>query len=60
VVLAAQEIGIKVGLSTEELNLLAITAWFHDTGYTRGYVGHEHKLSQMILLRFLIRIFDYI
>lgn len=41
VVIAAQEIGVNVGLSPEELDLVAIAAWFHDTGYTKGYIGHE-------------------
>ena len=52
VVIAAQEIGIKVGLSPEELNLVTIAAWFHDTGYTKGYAGHE-QLSVNIARDFL-------
>lgn len=52
VVIAAQEIGIKVGLSPEELDLVTIAAWFHDTGYTKGYVGHE-QLSVNIARDFL-------
>ncbi|WP_158542185.1 HD domain-containing protein [Pedobacter chinensis] len=52
VVIAAEEIGLNAGLSTEELDLVAIAAWFHDTGYTRGYSGHE-QLSVIIARDFL-------
>lgn len=52
VVIAAKEIGIKIGLSKEELDLVAIAAWFHDTGYTKGYAGHE-QLSVSIARDFL-------
>ncbi|TKB98455.1 HD domain-containing protein [Pedobacter cryotolerans] len=52
VVIAAQEIGVKVGLSPEELDLVTIAAWFHDTGYTKGYAGHE-QLSVNIARDFL-------
>lgn len=52
VVLAAQEIGIREGLTTEEINLVAIAAWFHDTGYTKAYIGHE-QLSASIARDFL-------
>jgi predicted metal-dependent HD superfamily phosphohydrolase len=52
VVIAAQEIGIQEGLPLEELNLVAIAAWFHDTGYTKEYAGHE-QLSITIARNFL-------
>lgn len=52
VVIASQEIGIKAGLTNEELDLVAIAAWFHDTGYTKGYAGHE-QLSVAIASDFL-------
>ncbi|RZM26599.1 MAG: HD domain-containing protein [Pedobacter sp.] len=52
VVIAAQEIGAKVGLSSEELDLVTTAAWFHDTGYTKGYAGHE-QLSVNIAKDFL-------
>ncbi|GAB4404129.1 MAG: hypothetical protein OHK0039_04130 [Bacteroidia bacterium] len=41
VVGAVDEIGSHTGLSEDELNLVKIAAWFHDTGYTRYYIGHE-------------------
>ncbi len=52
VVIAAQEIGIQAGLSPEDLDLVSIAAWFHDTGYTKGYLGHE-QLSVNIARDFL-------
>ncbi|RZL98319.1 MAG: HD domain-containing protein [Pedobacter sp.] len=52
VVIAAQEIGVNVGLSSEELDLVTTAAWFHDTGYTKGYAGHE-QLSVNIARDFL-------
>lgn len=52
VVLAAREIGLNTGLSSEELDLVTIAAWFHDTGYTKGYAGHE-QLSINIARDFL-------
>lgn len=53
VVIASQEIGLNAGLSQEELDLVGIAAWFHDTGYTKGYAGHE-LLSIAIAKNFLI------
>ncbi|MDQ8053319.1 MAG: HD domain-containing protein [Pedobacter sp.] len=52
VVIAAQEIGLNIGLSPEEIDLVTIAAWFHDTGYTKGYAGHE-QLSVNIARDFL-------
>ena len=53
VVIAAREIGLQAGISPEELDLVAIAAWFHDTGYTKTYVGHE-LLSATIARDFLV------
>lgn len=53
VVTAAYEIGLHTEISTEELHLLMLAAWFHDTGYTKGYAGHE-LLSIAIAKNFLI------
>ena len=52
VVIAAKEIGVNIGLSPEELDLVTIAAWFHDTGYTKRYAGHE-QLSVNIAMDFL-------
>jgi len=53
VVTAVQEIGLKVGISPDELDLITIAAWFHDTGYTKCYAGHE-QLSAAIARDFLL------
>jgi len=41
VVAGAREIGLASGLDHDELVTLMIAAWFHDTGYTEVYNGHE-------------------
>jgi predicted metal-dependent HD superfamily phosphohydrolase len=41
VVGAAKMIGTESGLSNEDIELLTIAAWFHDTGYKEGCVNHE-------------------
>lgn len=38
---AAEELGKKSGLSDDELEVLVLAAWFHDTGYIKKYNGHE-------------------
>lgn len=43
VVKAACEIGAACVLKSEELTILQISAWFHDTGYCYIYEGHEEK-----------------
>lgn len=42
----------KENLSQEEKNLLELTAWFHDTGYTESSEQHEEK-SKEIARKFL-------
>ena len=37
------EIGTESGVSGEELEILQIAAWFHDTGYDDAGYGHEEK-----------------
>lgn len=44
---AALEIGEASGLSTEELEIAQIAAWFHDIGYTVAYKGHEKESIKM-------------
>lgn len=41
VVTAAKMIGSESGLSDDDLELLTIAAWFHDTGYKQGCANHE-------------------
>lgn len=51
-VAAAESIGKKTGLDAEELDLLRLAAWFHDTGYLTCHKGHEEK-SARVAVRFL-------
>lgn len=37
----ARKIGKKSGLDNSELEIVTIAAWFHDSGYTVSYQGHE-------------------
>ncbi|WP_370592816.1 Pycsar system effector family protein [Roseivirga sp. E12] len=41
VVSAAKMIGRESGLSEDEIELVTIAAWFHDTGYKDGCANHE-------------------
>ncbi len=34
-------IGAEEGLTSEEMDILQIAAWYHDAGYTIAYQGHE-------------------
>ncbi|MEM6265854.1 MAG: Pycsar system effector family protein [Bacteroidota bacterium] len=47
VVKAAHLIGKNSGLTQEELNTVALAAWFHDLGYTQIYIGHEMVSMQI-------------
>lgn len=38
---ASFEIGTNSGLSAEEIAIVSIAAWFHDTGYCNTYRNHE-------------------
>ena len=38
---AAEEIAGHSDVSKEDLEILLIAAWFHDTGHTQTYDGHE-------------------
>lgn len=51
---AVMEIGLSVGLSNSDLKILAFAAMFHDTGYTKKYMGHE-ELSISIAENFLTK-----
>lgn len=52
VVLAANEIGQRSGLTPYEQEVLITTAWFHDCGYANVYTGHEEE-SKKIARRYL-------
>ncbi len=47
VVSAVEELGRGFNLSEQELELLQIAAWFHDTGYSEGSDGHEERGAMM-------------
>jgi len=57
VVDAAVEIGQAEGLTDEELELVLIAAWFHDTGHCERSQGHE-EVSQGIAADYLLSV-DY-
>jgi len=46
------EIGKGSGITNEDLEILCIAAWFHDTGYMFNVEEHEEKSSE-IALKFL-------
>ncbi|ALD22455.1 Pycsar system effector family protein [Hymenobacter sp. DG25A] len=39
----AAALGQAAGLSATDLEMLLLAAWFHDTGYTEVYDGHEYR-----------------
>jgi len=53
VVSAAEEIGLGEKLEPEEMEVLLIAAWFHDTGYCIKYLGHEDE-SMRLASEFLV------
>ena len=55
VVNAAKLIGTESGLSADDLEVLTIAAWFHDTGYRNGCTKHEEG-SCIIAREFLTSI----
>lgn len=52
VVQQAREMAESYHFSTEEMSILLLAAWFHDSGYTEVYEGHE-KAGMAIASRFL-------
>ncbi len=46
VVKASLEIGQAIGVTETELEILQLAAWFHDTGYTEGPMGHEERSAK--------------
>jgi predicted metal-dependent HD superfamily phosphohydrolase len=49
---AVTELGKNSNLSEEELEIIQIAAWFHDTGFVKGNLDHENN-SIKILKEFL-------
>jgi len=47
-------IGNKEGLTTDEMNILLTSAWFHDVGYIKKYQDHEQE-SIKIAIEFLMK-----
>ena len=48
VVASVQEIGQQFELGENELEMLIIAAWFHDTGYDKGAMGHEERAVKYV------------
>ncbi len=46
VVRVCRQLGIAYGLSLEEIEILEIAAWFHDTGYDKGPANHEERSAE--------------
>jgi predicted metal-dependent HD superfamily phosphohydrolase len=40
---ASQELGAACSLSEDDLEVVTLAAWFHDTGYLEGIEGHEER-----------------
>jgi len=47
VVATTEEIGKNSGLSSDDMEMLLIAAWFHDSGITETYSNHEEKSAQI-------------
>ncbi|MBG8555228.1 Pycsar system effector family protein [Hymenobacter guriensis] len=43
----ATALGEAAGLSAEDIEVLQLAAWFHDTGYTEVYDGHEFRSMEL-------------
>jgi predicted metal-dependent HD superfamily phosphohydrolase len=54
VVRGAIEIGHSMQLTSDELEIVCLAAWFHDTGHIYAYAGHERH-SQMLAQEYLER-----
>lgn len=52
VVKSAERLGIGCGLSEKEMEILIISAWFHDLGYVHSIQNHEEE-SNKIAEKFL-------
>ncbi|WBO83712.1 Pycsar system effector family protein [Hymenobacter yonginensis] len=47
VVKEARKLGEDSGLSAPDQETLLLAAWFHDTGYTEVYDGHEYRSMEL-------------
>jgi predicted metal-dependent HD superfamily phosphohydrolase len=54
VVNTCQEIAEWYKLEKDEMEVLLLAAWFHDTGYAEAYTGHEEK-SIEVARKFLLQ-----
>jgi HD superfamily phosphodiesterase len=45
---AVTELGKNSGLPDEELEIIQVAAWFHDTGFIKGYLDHEYKSIEIV------------
>jgi predicted metal-dependent HD superfamily phosphohydrolase len=43
----ARKIGKKSGLNDDELEIVTLASWFHDTGYVDVYKGHEERSKEI-------------
>lgn len=50
VVEASEIIGKKLNISTENLEIVILAAWFHDTGYFLGCTNHEEASANIAKL----------
>ena len=57
VVEAVELIGKECGLSENDIQILTIAAWFHDTGYREGC--HQHEQRGAFCARVFLESFDY-
>lgn len=46
VVKVCRQLGIAYGLSLEDIEILELAAWFHDTGYDQGPKNHEERSAE--------------
>src|ERR1035438_10890355 len=44
---AVTELGKNSGLPDEELEIIQIAAWFHDTGFLKDYLNHEYNSAEI-------------
>ncbi|HYM94563.1 MAG TPA: HD domain-containing protein [Chitinophagaceae bacterium] len=47
VVRATTEIGRNIGLTSSEMEIVLLAAWFHDTGYITTYANHEDESKKI-------------
>ena len=54
VAMVAEEIGKHSELNEDDMEVLLLAAWFHDTGFVNEYENHEEE-SQKIATEFLTK-----